>query len=437
MIRLKFPLFIVLAFLLTKSVGASPTGAIEGRVLDAECLEPLIGVNMYVEGTSVGAATNGLGWYSISRVPLGKHRVVARMMGYEEQSQNVVLTADQTRLFLDFTLTEMVIPLDEIVVTARREAISLATTTSEVTQEDIRAQGALTVAEALKTTPGLHVSMRCPYEGTGVYVRGFERHQTKVLIDGIPVYEPFRKVFDLSMIPAGIIDKIKIVKGPSSVLYGANTMGGVVNVITKKRAGKPLTELTCSCGRDGTQRYQIDHGAGFGKFNYWLSGSYGTSDGFRLSKKYNSDAQVSPFEDGGLRDNSDYSRRALALSLGFRPSEDGEVNFSFLINDGEAGLPVPPNPTKLTEGSESYHWRFKDKDRWQAGFVSRFKPTSWLSVKGSGFYANTKITLDAYSDGTFGEILYSNFSDSRSIGGFLHARLHHGQIGFRCCWGKL
>lgn len=428
MIQMRYLFSIFLVVLLAESADAHLKSRIVGRVLDAESLKPLIGANVYIKGTQTGAATDRLGCYLISDVPPGRYRIIVRMMGYEEQVQEVNITPDHTTP-LNFKLTEMVIPLGEIVVTGRREAISLATTTTQITQEDIDAQAALTVAEALKATPGVQVTMRCPYEGTGVYVRGFERHQTKVLIDGVPVYEPFRKVFDLSMIPAGSVSKIKIIKGPSSVLYGANTLGGVVNIITKKRTGKPLTELTCSLGRDRTQRYRIDHGAGFGRFNYWLSGSYGASDGFRLSQRYNNDPKVSPFENGGLRDNSDYIKRSLALRIGFAPNKEKGIALSLLINDNVAGLPVPPNPTKLTEGPNSYHWRFRDKDRWQVDLVSRVKPRDWLSIKVGGFYAQTWLTLDSYSSEKFTRLSYRNFSQSQLAGGFLHTSLRHHKTG--------
>jgi len=421
-----FSIFLVV--LLAGSADADLKGRIEGKVLDAESLKPLIGANVYIEGTQIGTATNDLGRYHIPNLPPGKYRVVVRMMGYEKQIQEVNIISGHPTI-LNFKLTEMVIPLDEIVVMGRRQVISLATTTTQITREDIDAQAALTVAEALITTPGVQVTMRCPYEGTGVWVRGFERYQTKVLIDGVPVYEPFRKVFDLSMIPAGSISKIKVIKGPSSVLYGANALGGVVNVITKKRTGKPLTELTCSFGRDRTQLYRIDHGASLGRFNYWLSGSYGASDGFRLSKRYNSDPEVSPFEDGGLRENSDYIKRSLALRIGFSPNEEEGISLSLLINDNAAGLPVPPNPTKLTEGPNSYHWRFRDKDRWQVDLVSRVKPRDWLSIKLGEFYAQTWLTLDSYSSGKFTRLSYRNFSQSQLAGGFLHTSLRHHKIG--------
>lgn len=422
-------LLIILNLAFPEIVISGDFGRIEGRVVDEETGKPLAGVSLVIKKTIIGAATDEDGRYFITKVPSGDYQIVAMVIGYTTVSKEIKVSSGNTTI-LDFQLYPDPIRLSGIEVTSKREIVSLATSVREITLKDIKAQASLTVADALKVSPsGINVTMRCPYEGSGVYIRGFRQHQTKILINGVPVYEPFRKSFDLSIIPTGSIAKIKLIKGPSSVLYGANTMGGVVSIITKKQKGKPLTELSCSFGKDKTMRYQINHGAGFGKLNYWISGSYGSSDGFRLSKNYDSNPEVSPFEDGGLRDNSDYIRRSLALRVGFAPNEEEGIDLSFMVNDNVAGLPVPPNPTKLTEGPNSYHWRFRDKDRWQVGLVSVVKPKDWLSIKACGFYAQTVLTLDSYSDGTFTRLSYRNFSKSHLTGGFLHTRLRHGKIG--------
>jgi outer membrane receptor for ferrienterochelin and colicins len=422
-------LLIILNLVFTPIATSGDFGRIEGRVVDKQTKEPLPGVSVVIKKTTMGAATDKDGKYSITKLSSGDYRIVAMIIGYATVSKKAKVASGNTTV-LDFQLCPDPVRLSGIEVTSRREVASLATSVREITQEDIKTQASLTVADVLKASPsGIDVTMRCPYEGTGVYIRGFRQHQTKILIDGVPVYEPFRKSFDLSMIPTGSIAKIKLIKGPSSVLYGANTMGGVVNIITKKRRGKPLTEVSCSFGRDKTMKYQIDHGAGFGKLNYWVSGNYGSSEGFRLSKSYDSDPEVSPFEDGGLRENSDYIRRSLALRVGFAPNEEEGIDLSFMVNDNEAGLPIPPNPTKLTEGPNSYNWRFKDKDRWQVGLVSVIKPKDWMDVKTCGFYAHTVLTLDSYSDSTFTRLSYRNSSKSHLTGGFVHACLRHGRIG--------
>ena len=127
-----------------------------------------------------------------------------------------------------------VFELGEVVVSAKKEAVSLATTVTEIFAQDINAQGAQTVAQALDLIPG--VDVRTGGKGQSfVHIRGFEQEDVKVLIDGVPAHEAYFGSLDLSLIPVDSIAKITVTKGASSVLYGANTMGGVINIITKKQ----------------------------------------------------------------------------------------------------------------------------------------------------------------------------------------------------------
>jgi outer membrane cobalamin receptor len=147
----------------------------------------------------------------------------------------------------------LVFELGEVVVTAKKEAVSLATTVTEISARDINAQGAQTVAQVLDLIPGVDVQTG----GKGqsfVHIRGFEQEDVKVLIDGVPAHEAYFGSLDLSLIPVDSIAKITVTKGASSVLYGANTMGGVINIITKKGGKEPVTEFTTSFGDYNTEQ---------------------------------------------------------------------------------------------------------------------------------------------------------------------------------------
>jgi len=137
-----------------------------------------------------------------------------------------------------FANAEEAFDLGEVVVTAEKEAVAKATTVNEITAEDIKARGCKTVADALELIPGVDVEMGGKGE-MHVYIRGFKQENVKVLIDGVPAYETYFRTLDLSQFPVESIAKIKVIKGASSVLYGANTMGGVINIITKKGSSRP------------------------------------------------------------------------------------------------------------------------------------------------------------------------------------------------------
>lgn len=287
-----------------------------------------------------------------------------------------------------------VFELGEILVTAKQEEVDLATTVTTVTSEDIRAQGAQTVAEALDLLPGVDVQSGGKNQSF-VNIRGFDQSDVKVLIDGVPVYEQYFRTLDLSLIPVDAISKIVVTKGASSVLYGANTMGGVVNIITKKGGKKPVTELLSSYGNNAAQAYVFNHGASVGDFNYWLTASYRSSDGFELSKDFDKHNTITGIgtaynEDGGKRDLSDYIKRTINAKLGYEPDADTKLYLSFDYHNNERGVP--------TEASR--YWYFSTWDQWHLNLVGQKTFIDFMTLKGRLFYTKhddelTDVSWDA------------------------------------------
>jgi outer membrane cobalamin receptor len=251
------------------------------------------------------------------------------------------------------TSNDQVFSLGEVIVTGEQQVVNLATTVTEVTAEDIKQRGAQTVAEALEQLPGVDVQKG----GKGqnyVSVRGFDQGDLKILIDGVPVYEQYFRSIDLDQLPVDSIAKITVTKGASSVLYGANTMGGVINIITKKAGSKPSATATAAWGDYGTERYGVSFGAPAGPFNYWLGYTYRHSNGWRLSGDYDEDywaAQYSAYtkDDGGARDDSGYLQNTLNAKLGFEPNDDTKLYLIFDYHDNEKG--VHPQNLWVTTGS--------------------------------------------------------------------------------------
>lgn len=273
-----------------------------------------------------------------------------------------------------------VFTLGEVVVKGERGDSDSATTVTEVSAEDIKAKGARTIAEALEFLPG--VSIRSAGKGEAhVSLRGFEQRQVKVLIDGVPARENWFGTVDLSMLPADAISKLVITKGASSVLYGSNTMGGVINIITKKGGVTPKTSFSASFGDYGTQHYFLSHGGSRGRINYWLSGGYQTSDGFRLSNDFDeNDPEMgigSPYnENGGKRDLSDYVKKSLDMKLGYDPGGDSRMYLSLDYVDNERGIPTFYNR----------YWEYHEWRQWQVNLTGEHKFTNILNMKTRLFY---------------------------------------------------
>ncbi len=277
--------------------------------------------------------------------------------------------------------------LGEIIVAGEQQSVNLATTVTEVNLEDIQQRGAQTVAEALELLPAVDVQKG----GKGqayVSVRGFDQRDIKVLIDGVPALETYYGTVDLSMIPIEAVSKITVTKGASSVLYGANTMGGVVNIITKKAGDKPFTELTTSFGDYNTRNVIFNHGAQINKFNYWLTYGYRDSDGYRLSDDFDKNNRHTGLgtefnEDGGKRDLSDYIKRTLHAKVGFEPDEDTSLYLSFDYHNNERGVPT----------EYSRYWAFSKWDQWHLNLTGERKINDAVILKARGFYVEHKDTL--------------------------------------------
>ncbi|MBN1930254.1 MAG: TonB-dependent receptor [Desulfobacterales bacterium] len=318
--------------------------------------------------------------------------------------------------------------LGEIIVTEEQQTVNLATTITEVSLEDIQQKGAQTVAEALELLPAVDVQKG----GKGqayVSVRGFDQRDIKVLIDGVPAQETYFGTVDLSMIPIGAISKITVTKGASSVLYGANTMGGVVNIITKKGLDKPFTEITSSIGDYNTRNVILNHGSQIDKFNYWLTYEYRESDGYRLSDDFNKNGSKTGMgteynEDGGRRDLSDYIKRTLHAKVGYDPDPNTSLYLSFDYHNNERGVPT----------EYSRYWAFKRWDQWHLNLVGEKKINDILILKARGFYVEHKDTLkdvgwepDHITDRKWFE---TSSYDDYSVGGMANAFLDLGKWSY-------
>lgn len=135
---------------------------------------------------------------------------------------------------------------------------------------------------ALESLPSVNVS---DYGGFGqaktIRMRGATGSQVLVMVDGRPLNSPRDGEVDLSTIPLAFVDRVEVVHGPGSSLYGSAAMGGIVNVITKNPPKQPKTQLTTLAGNHGTVIERVSHGASAGNFGYIINGEYGHTDGFR------------------------------------------------------------------------------------------------------------------------------------------------------------
>ena len=316
---------------------------------------------------------------------------------------------------------ESIFTLGEVIVTGERQAVDLATTVTEVTANELELQGAETVADALSFLPGVSVQTAANNRAEKtVFIRGFGQSDIKIMLDGVSIYGQYDHMLDLSLIPVDSIAKITITKGASSVLYGANTMGGVINIVTKHGTVTPQTNVTSSFGDYGTQNYSIAHGGSSDNINYWLNYNYRESDGFRLSSDFDARGKhgVGTIlnEDGGKRDGSDYIRQSISAKLGYVPNDNSQLYLTMNYVNNEKGIP-------------NNDWFFSNWEQWQVNLIGEHRFNDNLRIKTNVFYVDQENTLkdtDLSNRGWF----YKSGRDNYSTGGNVQAFWNMGNHNF-------
>lgn len=276
--------------------------------------------------------------------------------------------------------SDQVFDLGDVLVLEKSGDVSQATTTNVISIDDIEQTGAATAAEALEQVPGIDIAVH-PKMGPVLKMRGFDQEDVKVLIDGVPAHETYDGFLDLGQIPVDSIAKIEITKGVSSVLYGANTMGGVINIITKKGAKKPITRITTSIGENSTRNVILSHSGSKDKFNYSLTYSHRESDGWDVSDDFDPNNPVSGIgteynEDGGVRDLSYYTNQSLNTKIGYEFDTDSKVYLSFDYHNNERGCPT----------FFSRYWEFDKWEQWHLNLVGEHDITENVTLKARVFY---------------------------------------------------
>ena len=213
------------------------------------------------------------------------------------------------------------IELGKIVVTPSRVEESYGSSSQQVdviTSKEIQSTLATDLSEVLSSLNSVNISN---YGGVGslktIQMRGATASEVLVMVDGRPINSPRDGQADLSMIPVDNIDRVEVVHGPGSSLYGSSAMGGTVNIITKSPPDKPETELLSSFGTFRTYVEQLSNGAKVGNFGYIINGSYQSSQGFRTNSEFNAKNFDSKLE----YKLNDYNQ--LDLNFGFYKNRSG------------------------------------------------------------------------------------------------------------------
>jgi vitamin B12 transporter len=263
--------------------------------------------------------------------------------------------------------------VDPVVVTATKIAeprSQVGATVTVITEEELKTYNYLTVDDALRQVPGLEVQRQgSAGKLSQVRIRGTSTQQIQVLIDGVRVKSPTAGTFDFSDLGLDQIQRIEIVRGPQSTLYGADAIGGVIQIITKRGQGPFSASASSEVGNHDTLRERAGFSGSYKIFDYSFGASW--------------------FESNGRFPNDGTEQRGIASRVGVTLPADGHIGLAFRYNRTKNDLPfdgstpVPFSPFFVL-----------DRDSRQQSETTTLslqwdqKPVEWFEVHGrvSGFW---------------------------------------------------
>lgn len=217
---------------------------ISGHTVDKNTSEHLGFISISISGTTIGTSTDASGHFYLKNLPVGEYTIVASAVGYKRQSHKIKLIKGKT-IEVNFELEEDAIMLDNVVVSANRHETSRREASNVVnvlTSKLFENTNSVCLAQGLNFQPGLRVENNCQNCGfQQVRINGLEGPYSQILIDSRPIFSALAGVYGLEQIPANMIDRVEVVRGGGSALFGSNAIAGTINIITKEPLNNSLS----------------------------------------------------------------------------------------------------------------------------------------------------------------------------------------------------
>jgi vitamin B12 transporter len=245
---------------------------------------------------------------------------------------------------------------------------NIASSVTLITSEDIEREQRRTISDVLANVPGLNiVQAGGPGKQTSIFMRGTESNHVKVLIDGIDASNPGTPggAFDFAHLLASDIERVEVLRGPQSGLYGANAIGGVISITTKRGSGPPKATVTAEGGSFNTFNQYGSLSGSVGPFDYAFGVAHLRTDGTSNVPLYLQ--QLQPVNRPRLTDK--YENTTLSSKTGLQISDDFRINSVVRYTDGD--LKFVQNPGEFRSYQIVHHLFTRQEAVW-SGFDGRF-----------------------------------------------------------------
>lgn len=384
----------LLLFTITLAKTGQTDAHLIGDVKSAETGQHLPYLSVTLKGTTIGTLTDATGHFFLKNLPLGKYTVKIHGIGYQAVEREVEMFEGKT-IEYKFDIKEDAVQLNEVVVSANRNEISRKNAPIIVgllSPKVFEASNSVCLAQGLCYQPGLRVESNCQNCGfQQVRINGLEGHYSQILLDSRPIFSALSGVYGIEQIPVSMIERVEVVRGGGSALFGSNAIAGTINIITKD----PQINM-----------YQLSH-------NYTAVGGKTPDNSTNVSSSIVSDDRVTGlYLFGSFRNRAPYDHNTDSFSelgkirnntFGFRGyyrlSDYSKLTLEFHnLNEFRRGgnkFNLQPHQTDITEqaehqingGSVGYNWYSRDfKDK--VNIYSSVQHINRSTYYGAAFNAN-------------------------------------------------
>ena len=371
-----------------------------GHVIDKKTGEHLPYVTIRLTGTTYGTMTDATGHYFLKNVANGKYTIEASCIGYISQQYEVTIKSDITQE-VNFLLVEDVMQLEQIVVTGNKGEVkrrNSSTLVNVLNAKTFDLVSACSLADGLNFQPGVRVENNCQNCGfTQVRINGLDGHYSQVLMNSHPVFSALAGVYGLEQIPANMIDRVEVMRGGGSALFGSSSIGGTINIITKDPIvnSAEVAHTLTSIGMTDA----IDN-------NTTINASV-TTDNRRLGLMIygqNRDRASYDHDGDGFTEIGEIKSKTIGARAFMRPSDNSRLTLEYRATEefrrGGDQLDKPAHETYITEQTDHQihggdinfnYWSDNQKVKWNV--YASIQDTKRDSYYGSGMdpnaYGNT------------------------------------------------
>lgn len=312
-------------------------------------------INVYIKGTTIGTTTDKNGKFALNQIPEGPSELVAQGVGFKSKSEPIDGNINKP-VEITFILEEDILNLEGVVVTADRNASRRSESTTVVntlTPRLFESTQAMNLGEGLDFAPGLRVENNCQNCGfTQLRINGLEGPYSQILMNSRPVFSGLAGVYGLELIPANMIQRVEVMRGGGSALFGGNAIAGTINIITQDPTNNGFMIDTrtgiIGAGREEAITPSIDN-------MITANGSLVTENRKAGLYFYGLARKRDPFDENGddFSELVSINNRTFGMSGFFKPSQMTKLMFDFYyISDERRGgnkFESAPHESDITE----------------------------------------------------------------------------------------